>query len=54
VELLMERDRLGRTPGFAEVTFTDPAPVGQLLRARVTGCSERRLQGEPLVPKCSS
>ena len=49
----MERDRLGRTPGFAEMTLADPAPIGQLLRARVTGCSDRRLQGEPLVPTCA-
>jgi threonylcarbamoyladenosine tRNA methylthiotransferase MtaB len=54
VELLMERDRLGRTPGFAEMTLADPAPVGQLLRGRVTGCSDRQLQGVPVVPTCAS
>ena len=53
VELLMERDRLGRTPGFAEMTLAEPAPVGQMLRARVTGSNGRRLQGEPLAPTCA-
>ena len=54
VELLMERDRLGRTPGFAEMTLSDPAPAGGLLRARVTGSSGRQLQGEPLAPTCAA
>ena len=54
VELLVERERLGRTPGFAEMTLADRAPVGRVLRARVTGSSGRRLQGEPLVPTCAA
>jgi threonylcarbamoyladenosine tRNA methylthiotransferase MtaB len=54
VELLMERDRLGRTPGFVEMALADAAPVGQVLRARVTGSGGRRLHGEPLAPKCAS
>jgi len=53
VELLMERDRLGRTPGFAGMTLADPAPVGQVVRARVTGSSDRRLQGEGPAPTCA-
>src|SRR2546430_3755163 len=36
VELLMERDGLGRTPGFAEMTLAEPAPSGRVLRARGT------------------
>ena len=54
VELLMERDRLGRTPGFVEMALADAAPGGQVLRARVTGSGGRRLHGEPLAPKCAS
>ena len=54
VELLVERDRLGRTPGFAEMTLTDPATAGEVLRARVIASSGRRLHGEPLAPKCAS
>ena len=50
----MERERLGRTPGFAEMALAEPAPVGQMLRARVTGSSGRRLQGELLAPTCAS
>ena len=53
VELLMERDRLGRTPGFVEMALAEPAPIGQMLRARVTGSDGRRLQGELLAPTCA-
>jgi threonylcarbamoyladenosine tRNA methylthiotransferase MtaB len=53
VELLIERDRLGRTPGFAEMTLADPLPTGQVLRARVTGSDGRRLHGALLTPKCA-
>ena len=53
VELLMERDRLGRTPGFAEMMLADPAPSGRVLRARVTGSTGRRLHGELLAPTCA-
>ena len=51
VELLMERERLGRTPGFAEMELMHPATPGQLLRARVTASDGRRLRGELLAPK---
>jgi threonylcarbamoyladenosine tRNA methylthiotransferase MtaB len=54
VELLIERDRLGRTPGFIEMTLADAAPLGQIVRARVTGSSDRRLQGEALAPTCAA
>jgi threonylcarbamoyladenosine tRNA methylthiotransferase MtaB len=53
VELLMERDRLGRTPGFVEMMLAGPAPSGQVLRARVTGSTGRRLHGELLAPTCA-
>jgi threonylcarbamoyladenosine tRNA methylthiotransferase MtaB len=53
VELLLERDRLGRTPGFVEMALGEPAPIGQMRRARVTGSDGRRLQGEVLAPTCA-
>ena len=53
VELLMERDRLGRTPGFVEMMLAEPAPSGQVLRARVTGSTGRRLHGRLLAPTCA-
>jgi threonylcarbamoyladenosine tRNA methylthiotransferase MtaB len=54
VEVLMERDRVGRTPGFAEVVLASSAPAGRLLAARVTGLSGRLLQGEALAPTFAS
>ncbi len=54
VELLMERDRVGRTPGFAEVELAGSAPQGSLVSARVTGSDGRRLRGERLAPKCAA
>ncbi len=53
VELLLERERLGRTPGFVEMALCEPAPIGQMRRARVTGSDGRRLQGEVLAPTCA-
>ncbi len=52
VELLMERDRIGRTPGFTEVHLVAPAPQGRLARARVTGSDGRRLRGQLVAPTC--
>jgi threonylcarbamoyladenosine tRNA methylthiotransferase MtaB len=52
VELLIERERLGRTPGFAELDLAGPATPGTLVEARVTGSSGRRLRGELLAPMC--
>jgi threonylcarbamoyladenosine tRNA methylthiotransferase MtaB len=52
VELLMEADRLGRTPSFAEVELDAPLRAGQLAMARVTTSDARRLQGRPLAPMC--
>ena len=54
VELLMERDSVGRTPGFVEMVLANPAPTGQMLTARVTGSSGRQLHGEPLAPTCAA
>jgi threonylcarbamoyladenosine tRNA methylthiotransferase MtaB len=54
VEVLMERDDLGRTPSFAELALAGQAPAGSLLRARVSGVKGRLLQGEALVPTCAS
>jgi threonylcarbamoyladenosine tRNA methylthiotransferase MtaB len=54
VEVLMERDRLGRTPGFAELVLATAASAGCVLAARVTGFNRRLLHGEPLAPTCAS
>jgi threonylcarbamoyladenosine tRNA methylthiotransferase MtaB len=51
VELLMEREHLGRTPGFVELELGRPAKPGELLRARVTASDGKRLRGERLAPK---
>ena len=52
VELLMERNGLGRTPGFAEMALDSAAGTGEVLSARVTRSDGLRLQGERLAPKC--
>jgi threonylcarbamoyladenosine tRNA methylthiotransferase MtaB len=54
VELLMEREGIGRTPGFAEVELAASQVLGRLVRARVIGSDGRRLQGERLAPKCAA
>jgi threonylcarbamoyladenosine tRNA methylthiotransferase MtaB len=54
IELLMEREGIGRTPGFAEVALAAPELPGHLVRARVTGSDGRRLQGERVAPKCAA
>ena len=53
VELLMERDGLGRTPAFAEVTLDGPAATREFVLARVTRSDGSRLQAERLAPKCT-
>jgi threonylcarbamoyladenosine tRNA methylthiotransferase MtaB len=53
VEILMERDGIGRTPGFAEVALAGSAEVRSLVVARVTRSDGARLQAAPLAPKCS-
>jgi threonylcarbamoyladenosine tRNA methylthiotransferase MtaB len=49
VEVLMERPEIGRTPQFAELSLEERAPVGQIVRARVTGHDGRRLAGRVLA-----
>ena len=51
VELLMEHDGVGRTPGFAEVTLDRPAAAGDFVLARVTRSDGMRLHAERLVPR---
>jgi threonylcarbamoyladenosine tRNA methylthiotransferase MtaB len=46
VEVLMERDGIGRTRQFAEVQLPTADPLGSLVRARVAGHDGRRLSGE--------
>jgi threonylcarbamoyladenosine tRNA methylthiotransferase MtaB len=45
IEILMEREDVGRTPHFAEVRTATPRPVGSLLRARLGRNDGRRLDG---------
>ena len=44
-EVLVERNGIGRTPGFAEVRLDRPAP-GKLQRVRITGADATHLAGE--------
>ena len=46
VEVLTERDGLGRTRQFAEVDLADATPAGVVVNARVNGHDGRRLSGE--------
>jgi threonylcarbamoyladenosine tRNA methylthiotransferase MtaB len=46
VEVLMERDGVGRTRQFAEIRLPAAVPPGALLRARVNGHDGQRLSGE--------
>jgi threonylcarbamoyladenosine tRNA methylthiotransferase MtaB len=54
VELLIERERLGRTPGFAELELDAPAQPGTLTEARVIGSTGRRLRGELVATMCAA
>jgi threonylcarbamoyladenosine tRNA methylthiotransferase MtaB len=49
VEVLMERDGLGRTRQFAEVCVAAANPPGSLVRARIAGHDGRRLSGEVMA-----
>ncbi len=49
VEVLMERDDLGRTPQFAEIRLPQGEPSGAMLRARVSGSDGTRLSGEVMT-----
>jgi threonylcarbamoyladenosine tRNA methylthiotransferase MtaB len=46
VEVLLERDGLGRTRHYAEIELSASASAGALLRARVNGHDGQRLSGE--------
>jgi len=48
VEVLMERDDIGRTEQYCEIVIGGAASAGSVIRARVTGSSGHRLHGEPL------
>jgi threonylcarbamoyladenosine tRNA methylthiotransferase MtaB len=54
VEVLAERERVGRTESFAEMELTEPVQPGRVLRARVTGSSGKRLRGETIAPMCGA
>jgi threonylcarbamoyladenosine tRNA methylthiotransferase MtaB len=46
VEVLLERDGIGRTPQFAEVAVKGTSRIGGLVPVRVTGHDGRRLEAE--------
>ncbi|MEO1611552.1 MAG: tRNA (N(6)-L-threonylcarbamoyladenosine(37)-C(2))-methylthiotransferase MtaB [Pseudomonadota bacterium] len=41
--VLMEKPRLGRTEGFAEVAFSEDQPVGEVVECAITGFDQGRL-----------
>ncbi|MEL7464727.1 MAG: tRNA (N(6)-L-threonylcarbamoyladenosine(37)-C(2))-methylthiotransferase MtaB [Pseudomonadota bacterium] len=41
--ILMEKPRLGRTEGFAEVAFNEDQPVGEVVECAITGFDQGRL-----------
>jgi len=49
VEVLMEKERVGRTPQFTEMCLREAAAPGTVLRARVAGHDGARLLGEALA-----
>jgi len=49
VEVLMERDGIGRTRQFAEIHLPGSGGPGDIVRARVNGHDGRRLSGEVLA-----
>jgi threonylcarbamoyladenosine tRNA methylthiotransferase MtaB len=49
-ELLVEKPGLGRTPGFACVSFAEQATPGSIVRAHVTGSDGRTLSARVLEP----
>jgi threonylcarbamoyladenosine tRNA methylthiotransferase MtaB len=54
VELLMERDGVGRTAGYCEVLLDAPARPGELLTARVIRSDGARLHGRRPQPTLAS
>ena len=49
VEVLAEKDNIGRTPHFAELTLDAKVSVGQLVSTTVTGYESGRLTGSILT-----
>ncbi|MEQ1716659.1 MAG: MiaB/RimO family radical SAM methylthiotransferase, partial [Hyphomicrobium sp.] len=51
LDVLMERDSMGRTPHFAEATLTgrDAFGAGEIVRARITGHTGGQLTGEVIA-----
>lgn len=49
VEVLMERDGVGRTPHFTEIHMPAGVPPGAMVQARVNGHDGKRLTGEVLA-----
>ncbi|NOR62563.1 MAG: tRNA (N(6)-L-threonylcarbamoyladenosine(37)-C(2))-methylthiotransferase MtaB [Rhodobacteraceae bacterium] len=47
-QVLIENPHMGRTEGFAEVSFEASQPVGQIVAAQLAGIDEGRLIGKPL------
>jgi threonylcarbamoyladenosine tRNA methylthiotransferase MtaB len=45
LEVLIERENRGRTPGYAEIDVGAPVAAGAVLPVRVTGHGEQRLRG---------
>ncbi len=45
IEILTEKDNIGRTPHFAELELAEPVATGRLLHATVTGHNAERLTG---------
>ena len=45
-EVLIERDRRGRTRNFAEIVVDEPFPAGHIIHAQVTGVENAKLKGE--------
>jgi len=41
--ILIEKENMGRTEGFTEVSFVNPQPVGQIVQAQITGRSDTQL-----------
>jgi threonylcarbamoyladenosine tRNA methylthiotransferase MtaB len=49
LELLMERERLGRTPSFAAMELDEAGKPGELITARVVATDGKRLRGEKVT-----
>ena len=41
--ILIEKEAMGRTEGFTEVSFSTPQPVGQIVQAQIKGRSATQL-----------